>query len=74
MNVAQLRKILANPETQDSDEILLVGPDHTFVRVYPEFVTFLESKEGVLSEDHGEQVTPQAEYGERKFAIVFKQI
>ena len=51
MNVGQLRKILDNPEIDDSDEVILPWLDHSYVSVYPECVTFLEGKGGKMYED-----------------------
>jgi len=68
MNVGQLRKLLE--QADDSDLVVVCSRNsHIYSNVYLEYITVLQDKNGVLSEDHGEKLTPQSEYGNRIHAI-----
>lgn len=74
MNVGQLRKILDNPEINDSDEVVVSGTDHSYKNVYPECISLLEGKEdGLMFEDYGMTLTPEMGVV-RKNGVVFRVI
>lgn len=68
MTVGQLKKLLA--ELPDNTPVLVPAPDHSYRdRVSAGAITALYAVEG-WSEDHGEDVTPEAEYGKRYTVFV----
>lgn len=69
MNVGQLRELIKN--LPDTTPILQVSSDHSYTGVSAEVTTALHGN-GFWTEDHGEGVTPEAEYGKR-FQILLIQ-
>ena len=73
MIVSELKALLEN--CPDGSPIVIAGEDHSYVEVEVVLTTALLEEgtfEGMrkgyrvhITEDHGEQMTPEAEYGER---------
>ena len=68
MKVRDLQILLANaaPDT----EVLIEDGDHGYRRADFTVTTALRAPDGDWTEDHGEKLTPEAEYGRRLPAVV----
>ena len=62
LTAKQLRALLQT--VPDEALIVTTGTDHSLRSLIPEVTTALQDRR-VLTEDHGEAVTPEAEYGKR---------
>jgi hypothetical protein len=68
--VKDLRNIIAGLD--DETIVLTSAGDHSYLFAYAEVSTVLTENYayGQYTEDHGEQYTPEAEYGERVPALI----
>jgi hypothetical protein len=69
LNVGKLKKLIEGL----ADDVLVVGPapDHEYRQVDGEATTALIDEESrCMTEDHGEDVTPEADYGKRITVLV----
>lgn len=70
LTVKKLRSILS--EAQEDAVVLISNNDHGYRYVYAEIGTALAENlnYGEFTEDHGEQYTPEAEFGKRVPAVI----
>lgn len=61
--VGDLRKLIDGKP----DDMPLVRPaeDHEYRQAYAQVTTALKGRGGAYTEDHGEEVTPEAQWGKR---------
>jgi len=67
MNVKRLKQLIAN--LPDEMPVLVTIPDHSYRECTGAVTTALRDKH-VWSEDHGEENTPESEYGKRTRVLV----
>jgi len=67
MKIKQLKKLIDG--LSDDTEILTSGRDHSYREPHIEVISALEERGGTWTEDYGEEVTPEAEYGKRKIVL-----
>ena len=60
--VKELRKIIAN--APDNTAVVISGDDHSYRFAQPELTTAMHDG-SEMSEDFGEDMTPEGEYGKR---------
>lgn len=69
--VAHLKKLLA--DVPDNAWLVVPASDHTYQRAEVEIGTALyDLNTQILSEDYGEETTPEAEYGKRIPVVLFR--
>lgn len=68
MTVRELRKLLET--APDDAPVLAPGPDHSYRAVEVHLGTALLEAREQWTEDHGEETTPEAEYGKRIPAVI----
>lgn len=61
--VKELKKLLET--VPDGTTVVIPGEDHGYRAARFELTTGLQEAPGCWTEDHGETVTPEAEYGKR---------
>ena len=69
--VKQLKELIAN--LPDDAQVLVPGEDHSYRAASVEATTALREGRGRHSgwtEDHGEELTPEADYGKRMQVVV----
>lgn len=68
MTVGELRRLIG--KMPDNVPILKAGMDHSYRIVNAWDSTALRDKRGEWTEDHGEKLTPEKEYGKRLRALI----
>lgn len=68
MTVKKLREIIS--EAPEDAFVLVPGHDHSYRDAYAEVTTALKEGPFQFCEDHGEQYTPEAEYGPRVSVVI----
>lgn len=69
MNAGQLKELLK--DIPDNARILIPSSDHSYLEVDVEYATALyDSKTRQWTEDHGEDTTPEADYGKRLWSLI----
>lgn len=72
VTVRDLKNFLAGPDISDDAILVVSADDHSYRRVKPEVATALDEGDGgELTEDFGEETTPEKEYGKRINIILF---
>lgn len=69
--VKQLKELIAN--LPDDAQVLVPGEDHSYRATRVEATTALREgsgRYGGWTEDHGEELTPEADYGKRMQVVV----
>ena len=68
ISISTLKKIIADAP----DDVMVVVPaaDHSYRAAGVELGTALFSMDHGITEDHGEESTPEAQYGERRPALI----
>jgi hypothetical protein len=69
-NAGSLRKLLNN--VPDETPIVVPSADHGYLPSTCIVTTALHEERNKWTEDHGEQVTPEAQYGKRVKVIVIQ--
>ena len=68
MNVKELKAIIEN--LPDEILVLTLGSDHSYRKVSAESTTALQEGRNAWTEDYGEEITPEKEYGKRLQVVV----
>lgn len=70
LTVKKLMKFLS--EFEEDAVVLIPSDEHMYRYPYLQYTTALEenSSYGIYTEDHGEEFTPESEYGKRVSAVV----
>lgn len=63
MKVGDLRKLIEG--VPDDACVVVPAPDHSYREAHCQLTTGLRAGRSEWTEDHGELVTPEAEYGKR---------
>ncbi len=72
MTVGELKKLIS--EVPDEVKILNPSTDHSLVEVDLVLSTALKSDEWNYTEDYGEEMTPEKDYGKRVQALVVSRL
>jgi hypothetical protein len=71
MTVGKLKELIN--DLPDNMPAIGIGTDHTYELISIKISTALfDSKEQVINEDHGENLTPEAKYGKRKEVLIIQ--
>lgn len=68
MNVGQLKKFLA--DIPDKVRVVVPGPDHSYDEPCVKTSSALFHPEFGWTEDHGEKLTPEREWGKRQEVVI----
>jgi len=72
MNIGKLKELIEGKP--DSIEILIPWSDHNYASACCRITTALKQQSGLWVEDHGEEITSEAEYGKRETVLVVEDL